>query len=222
MTRKILWLLLLAAVCAFTSLHADLTIVQHFDFMGHGWDTTVMIKAGRMRVDESEAPEMSFITDLQSGETIRLMGPDKTHPGPGQVYHEAIAAAEQQLPGMPKDGWTASTPAGKKATISGYAADEYACSIPGIKASAWLTKAAPDYANLLKEVSAYHAHRPKNPTWEGIFALDMAALPGFPVRAVYEFRPGLIVTSTVLSISTKPIADSELNIPAGYEHPVDG
>jgi hypothetical protein len=222
--RKILWLPILAAVCAFTTLRADLTVVQHMDCAGHSWDTTILVKASRMRLDASDSPGYSVITDLKTGETIRLIHDGKTYmkiPGPGQLTHAFIDAEFHQLPGPPKDGWTASKPAAKKATISGYPADEYTCIIPGINASAWLTKRVPDYANLLKEISAYPGQAAKHPMREGIFALDMAALPGFPVRTVYEVQPGQTVTSTVLSMSAKPIADSEFDIPAGYEQSLD-
>lgn len=47
--------------------------------------------------------------------------------------------------------------------------------------------------------------------------LDMSALPGFPLRTVIESRTGQNLTKTVMSISDKPIADSEFDIPADYK-----
>ena len=49
------------------------------------------------------------------------------------------------------------------------------------------------------------------------YGLDMANLPGFPIRTVNELQPGQIITTTVESINTKPLADAEFQIPAGYK-----
>jgi hypothetical protein len=49
------------------------------------------------------------------------------------------------------------------------------------------------------------------------YGMDIAALPGFPVRIVYELHPGETTTTTVLSMDAKPIADSVFDIPADYK-----
>jgi hypothetical protein len=211
--RKIFWLPLLTAVCCLTSLHADLTIVQHVDGMGQNMDTTMMFKAGRTRVDAS--PQTSMIMDLKSGEMISLMHAQKSYMKiPSQMAQMAMDAMKQSS-GTAKSGM-ALTPTGKKDTISGYPAEEYTATIAGMKMTMWLTKAVPDYANLLKQMSDAFAQGPMAVMMKGI-GLDMAALPGFPVRTVNELQPGQTVTSTVLSVSSKPIPDSEFDVPADYK-----
>jgi hypothetical protein len=210
--RKILWLPLLTAVCGFSSLHADLTIVQHVDGMGQNLDTTMMFKAGRTRVD---SPATSMIMDLKTGEIMTLMHAQKSYMKiPSQMAQMAMDAMKQS-PNASKEGGMTLTPTGKKDTISGYAAEEYTATIAGTKMTMWLTKGVPNYASVLKEMSAAFAQGPMAAMMKGI-GLDMAALPGFPVRTVNEMQPGQTVTSTVLSVSTSPIADSEFAIPAGY------
>jgi hypothetical protein len=187
--RKILWLLLLSVACAFTSLRADLTIVQRVDGGGISRENTVIFKEGHARFDIS--PAASMIWDLKSGELVKLVHAKKSYfkiPSDGASKQDALAL----------------TPTGKKDTISGFAADEYACTLAGVKASVWLTKAAPDYASLVKEMSAF-------------YGMDIAALPGFPVRIVYELQPGETTTTTVLAMDAKPIADSVFDIPADYK-----
>ena len=97
--------------------------------------------------------------------------------------------------------------------ISGVAADEYTCTVPGGKLTLWLTRALPDDELALKEASGALG--------QGLLmqsdGIDMATLPGFPIRTVLEVRPGETITRTVLSVSTKPVPDSEFEIPAGYK-----
>lgn len=211
--RAILWLPVLTAVCAVSSLRADLTIVQHMDGMGAAIDSATLFKDGRARNDESAA--VSLIMDLKSGEVIRLMHAQKSYTKISGHIPAAVIHAMTQSPILPKDGGLALTPAGKKDTVSGYATDEYTCATPRIKMSVWLTKAMPGYAEILKEMSTGFPAIPAVAVLKGL-GLDIAALPGFPVRIAYEVRPGQTITSTVVSISSKPIADSEFEIPADY------
>ncbi len=108
------------------------------------------------------------------------------------------------------------TATGKKDTISGYAAEEYTATIAGSKLSLWLTKAIPDYEKTLKEMSAAFSQGPMAAMMQS-YGLDMANLPGFPVRTVNELQPGQTVTTTVESINTKPLADSDFEVPGGLQ-----
>jgi hypothetical protein len=191
--RKILLLTLLTAVCGFTSLRADLTIVQRVDEKGMSRENSVMFKEGHARFDMS--PAASMIWDIKSGELVKLVHAKKSY---------IKIPTDGMSPATPKDGGLALTPTGKKDTISGYAADEYAGTISGTKATVWLTKAGPDDAGLIKEMSAF-------------YGMDLAALPGFPVRIVYESAPGETFSATLLSVTPKPIADSVFVIPADYK-----
>lgn len=223
--RTFLCLSILSAVCGVASLRADLTIVEHVDGIGQTRDATMMVKAGRTRVDPS--PGVSLITDIASGETISLLHAQKMY----TRFHTAQAAIlAMELPNMPQNGGISLTPIGRKETIGGYASDEYTCTphLPanvsekhwtaaaGMKTTLWLSKSVPDYASILQEMSAFYVEGPLAPRLKSLFGSDLAALPGFPVRIVYEFQPGQAVTSTVVSISNKPIADSEFDIPVDY------
>lgn len=221
--RKILCLPLLTAVCALTSLRADLTIVEHCDSTGEptshaeyaNSDTAVMFKDGYTRFDYS--PAESRIRDLKSGETFDLMHAQKSYiKMPGETALATPDAAKQS-PGTTKDAGTPLTPTGRTETISGYAADECAGVIAGIKITMWLSKAVPDYAHILREMSAVYPPVQGSSNWRSVWGLDLATLPGFPVRTVYEFGSGHTLTLTVVSINTRPIADSEFDIPADYK-----
>jgi hypothetical protein len=222
--RKILWLPLLAAVCGLSSLHADITIVQHVDGMGQNMVGATMFKAGRIRVDYAPfkpgqtragaSPATSVIADLKTGEVIKMTPPRKT-------YTKTTPDAMSQSTGTTSDGGAPSLkPTGKKATVSGYEAEEYTVAVSGVKMSMWLTKAIPDYAAVvgqMAEMSAAFSEGPLAATLKSV-GMSMEPLPeGFPVRTVYEFAPGQTVTSTVLSVSTKPIPDFEFEVPAEYK-----
>jgi hypothetical protein len=210
MISTILWLPLLTAVCAVSSLRADLTVVERVEGLGENMETTMMFKAGRSRVDTSlgraSLTPISAITDVKSGGLISLMHAQKTYTKVPQAFLDASVPSETA-----KDGGTQLTPTGKKDTISGYAADEYTySSVKGPKMTLWLSKAVPDYANLLKEWAASCPPARGGPSF--------TTMPGFPVRVSQEeAQPGHALTTTVVSISTKPIADSEFEIPADYK-----
>ena len=105
---------------------------------------------------------------------------------------------------------------GKSDTISGFAAEEYTCTVAGVKTTLWLTKALPNYETALKEISGSLTQGPMGPLMQS-YGADMAKLPGFPIRTVLEFPSGATITRTVVSVSTKPVPDSEFEIPAGYQ-----
>jgi hypothetical protein len=214
MTHKILCLSLLTAACGFSSLRADVTLVEQTDAMGQNVDSTILVKDGHTRVDTPIGA--SVIVDLKSGEVISLMHAEKTYMKvPAQMAQAALAFASQS-PLLPQAGSMALTATGKKDTISGYAADEYTFAVAGKPISVWLTKAAPDYVNLLKEVAAAFAQGPMGAIIKGI-GLDIASLPGLPVRFAGEVQPGQTVTSTITSISSSPISDSQFAVPADYK-----
>ena len=195
------------------SVRADLTIVQKIEGMGQNMESTAEFKGTKTRVNA--APGTSIIMDLKSGEMTQLTESQKTYlKVPVQLAQAAIDSMKKmQGDNAPKPQLTAT---GKKDTISGYAAEEYTTTIAGSKLSLWLTKAIPDYEKTLKEMSASFSQGPMASMMQS-YGLDMANLPGFPIRTVNEVSPGQTLTTTVVSISTKPVADSEFAIPAGYK-----
>ena len=195
------------------NVRADLTIVQKMDGMGQNMETTAKFKGSKTRVDAG--PNMSIIMDLKSGEMEQINDAQKTYlKVPMQIEQAALDSMKKmQGDGAQKPQLTAT---GKKDTISGFAAEEYTATIAGSKLSLWLTKALPDYEKTLKEMSAAFSQGPMAAMMQS-YGLDMANLPGFPIRTVNELQPGQTITTTVESINTKPVADSEFQIPAGYK-----
>ncbi len=210
---------ILLFACAFWMLggmpaRADLTVVQKVEGLGEDMENTSRFKAGKTRVDTS--PGTSIIMDLKTGEIINLVHAAKTYVKVSGGTARAAIESMKPAPGGPADPKPALAATGRQETISGFAADEYTCTVAGVKMTLWLTRALPDYELALKETSGALSQGPMGTLMQS-YGIDMAALPGFPIRTVLETRPGETMTRTVLSVSTKPVPDSEFEIPAGYK-----
>jgi hypothetical protein len=198
MTKPLPALLLLAASGLLTNLHADLAIVQKTDGAGQDIETTTNIKLSKMRVD---TPANVVIMDLKTGALTSLMPAEKKYMKiPSQMAQAVFdsmkksAADQPQTPPVP-------APTGNKETISGYPCEEYTYNYHGSAA--------------LQEMAAAFSQGPMAAMVKSV-GVDFATLPGFPIRTVTELKPGETMTSTTLSVSTKPIPDAEFEIPAGY------
>jgi hypothetical protein len=212
MTKPLPALLLLAASGLLTNLHADLAIVQKTDGAGQDIETTTNIKLSKMRVD---TPANVVIMDLKTGALTSLMPAEKKYMKiPSQMAQAVFdsmkksAADQPQTPPVP-------APTGNKETISGYPCEEYTYNYHGSKLILWLTTALPGYQAALQEMAAAFSQGPMAAMVKSV-GVDFATLPGFPIRTVTELKPGETMTSTTLSVSTKPIPDAEFEIPAGY------
>ena len=193
---------------------ADLTVVQKVEGVGQAYENTSMSKDGKARVDTS--PGTSLIMDLKTGETISLNRPQKTFLKiSGEMTRTAIASVQKTQDEHP-DARSPLTPTGRKETISGYDAEEYTCTVAGVKGSLWLTKALPDYQAALKELGAGFKQGAMATTMQN-YGFDMSTLPGFPVRSVLEVPPGQTMTRTVISANTRFIDEAEFQIPADYK-----
>lgn len=208
-------LLIVAAAGLFAvagNVRADLTIVQKIEGMGQSLENTAKFKGDKTRVD---AAPTTLIMNLKTGEMTRLIPESKTYMKVPVEVEQAAIDSMKKTGGDPTDK-PQLVPTGKKDTISGFAAEEYACTIAGTRLSLWLTKALPDYEKALKEMSVAFNQGPMAGLMQS-YGLDMASLPGFPIRTVNESQPGQTVTTTVVSVNTKPLADSEFEVPADYK-----
>ena len=212
---KTLLLACAVSVLGMASLRADLTVVQRIEFGDDSHtESTSEFKAGKTRVDAFHGT--SLIMDLKSGEIISFNQNTKTY------FKEAFNMATPPATGgtsLPQTGPSDVKPAliatGRKDMISGFLADEYTCTIAGVKTALWLTKALPDYQKVVEEMK--NSSQGPLGTRTLTDGLDIADLPGFPLRVAIEPQPGQTgSTLTVVSVTTKPIADSEFEIPAGY------
>lgn len=199
---------------------ADLLMTQKVEGTGQDVEITTKCKGERLRIDV--APGMSMIVDTKSGAMTNLMHAQKSYmqipASVAQAAVENIKRQQAQAGGSPaSEAKPQLTATGKKETISGYASEEYTTTVNNMKMRLWLTKALPDYQSALKQLAAATEQGPLAAQSRGMgMNLDLTNLPGFPMRTVLEMGPSQSVTSTVTTISTKPLADTEFSVPTEY------
>ncbi len=212
--NKTLFPTLALSAALLAAARADLTVVQKIDGSGQNLQSTTEFKGSKTRVDA--APGMSIIMDLKSGDMINLMREQKAYMKiPAAMAQQAVEAMKK-MGGDKGEAKPDLKPTGRKDTISGYASEEYSSLVGGKKMSFWLTKALPNWDAILKEMNAAMSQGPMAAMMQGL-GLDMSTLPGFPMRVVQETGEGEGMTSTVVSVSTKPIPDADFAIPDGYK-----
>ena len=212
--KKFPAVVLLACLCLLPDLRADITIVQQIDGDGQNRESTTKIRSDKTRIDAS--PATSIIMDLKSGEVISLMHAEKKYVKiPSQMTQAALESV-RKMQGNQAAAPPNLAPTGKKESISGYPTEEYTLNFGGHKLSLWLTKALPDYQDVLKQMAAAFSQGPMAAMVKNL-GMDFTTLPGFPIRTVNEWQPGRLLTSTVVSVSTAPIPDSDFEIPASYQ-----
>ena len=204
------------------SARADLLMTQKVEGTGQDVEITTKCKGDQLRIDV--APGMSMIVDTKSGSMTNLMHTQKSYMQiPASVAQAAVdnLKRQQAQAGASPNASEAKpqlTATGNKETISGFAAEEYNTTLNNLKMHLWLTKTMPDYQSALKQLAAATEQGPLAAQSRGMgMNVDLANLPGFPLKTVLEMGPSQKVTSTVTAISTKPIPDSEFIVPAGYQ-----
>ena len=207
---------LAAASCLLgaATLRADLTIVQKIEGLGQATESVTKYKDGKTRIDVT--PGSTIIMDAKTGETVSLMHAQKRYL---KAPAEVVKAAVENMQGEPPQagaGKPQLLPTGRKETIAGYAADEYSATVAGSKIALWLTKTMPNYEQASRELGEAFKQGPLAAMSQN-FGLDLANLPGFPVRTVNQIQPGQTITATLVSVSTQPISDTDFQIPAEYQ-----
>ncbi len=202
--------LLLAALAP---ARADLLITQKVEGMGPTpMEMTTRVKGDKMRVDPT--PEMSMIVDVKTGDMINLLHAQKAYL---KISGDTAKAMMEQM--KQGQGAAAGKPdlkaTGKKETINGYACEEYAATVNGMKLNFMLTKALPNYEAALKQLADSMKNGPLAQQTQGM-GLDFGTLPGFPLRTAMEMA-GQKMTSTVTNVSTAALPEAEFALPAGYK-----
>ena len=192
------------------TLRADLTIVQKVEGLGEATQSVTKYKDGKTRMDVT--PGATIIMDAKSGETINLLPARKRY---FKVTADAVKAAVENVEGG-HDSKPQLAPTGRKEVIAGYPAEEYSATVAGSKIALWLTRAIPDYEQASRELGAAFKQGPLAAMSQN-FGLDLANLPGFPVRQVKELERGQTVVATLVSVSTRPIPDADFEVPADYQ-----
>lgn len=190
---------------------ADLTIVQKVDGTEGTKRIVLKVKGDKARVEVS--PQITTILDAKSGELTTLLNDQKT------VMHisgEKAKAMAEMAKSAIQDGEPEKAvpkPTGRKETIGGFETEEYVSDTPKLHTTYWVAKNYPNAQSILAQMTVLQ---------NGVFATmrkgmpDFHDLPGLPLRTKIKMEGQGEITSTIDSLKTDPIADSEFAIPADY------
>ena len=190
---------------------ADLTIEQKVDGAGGIHKLTLKVKGDKARVDIN--PQISTIIDAKTGDVTTLLHDKKTIMRVSGEKAKAMAEMAKSFAKEETPEQAVPKATGKKETINGYETDEYVTDSAKYHASYWVAKNYPNYENILKQMMIMQ---------QGAFAAltkgmpDYHILPGLPLRTEIKVPGQEDVTSTIESLKTDFLLESDFAIPAGY------
>ncbi len=201
----------LVSLALLTTARADLTIVQKVAGSEGAHQITMKVKGDKARVEIG--PQITTILDAKSGDILNLMKEKKMVM---RIPGEKAKAMAEMAKSFVKDeaaGQAAPKPTGKKETINGYETSEYVSESPKFHATYWVATSYPDYKNILAQMAILQKGAFEQIT-KGM--PDYHALPGLPLRTEVRVSGREPIVSTIESVKTSPLADSEFTVPAGY------
>ena len=191
---------------------ADFVIVQKVDGLGQqSGNITVKIKDTKTRSEL--APQISYITDGATGESMTLMHAQK---GCLKVSAEQGRALMEQ---MRKTQGASGSPAkpvatGQKETVEQWAAEIFTWSGGSLSVRYWVARDFPNTAAIQAAMDKAQAG--------GIGALSKSLLPassefpGMVVKTEMKTK-GKTVTSTIVSVKEEAVDAKEFEMPADYK-----
>src|SRR5260370_20779093 len=238
---KIALCLLALGTSFLLSARADLTIVysstvQPAAQAAKGGDTapasnvTIKIKGDKARIDAS--PKLSTIVNGTTGEVVNLMNEQKTVVRISRDKVKAVTEMLNKVAGnnkKEKDGVETAklTPTGQKEMISRNKTEQYTYDRPDFKATYWIASNYPDGPAILAQLQSI-----KSEFWDAANTKmpDFRDFPALPIRTQLVMTKegsapekkrratpsghGTEITSTITSVSTDPITDTEFTRPS--------
>lgn len=201
----------LVSLALLVTARADLTIVQKVEGSDGSHQITMKVKGDKARVEMS--PQMTTIIDGKSGEIMNLIHNKKMVMRISGEKARAMAEIAKSFVQEEAPDQAPPKATGKKQTIKGYQTEEYVSDSPKFHASYWVATSYPDYQKILAQMSilqkgAFNAITKGMP--------DYRALPGLPLRTEVKIEGQEPIVSTIDSVRTDPLSDSEFALPAGY------
>ena len=191
--------------------HADLTIVQRVEGATQNGDVTVKIKGDKERIDAPSQP--TRVIDGKTGEMTDLMNDRKSFLKISAAQIKAATESMNRLNAGKQSTPPKLMPTGKKDTINGYEAEEYAYETPQFKAAFWVATKYPGAADILKQMQA-----PISGAWKpsNMGLPDYTDFTGLPLKTVITVGTDQVVT-TIVSIKQDAVNASEFEIPKDFQ-----
>jgi uncharacterized protein DUF4412 len=209
--RKLAVISVIFIVGLIVSAHADLTIVQRVEGATQNGDVTVKIKGDKERIEAPSQP--TRIIDGKTGEMTDLMNDRKSFLKISAAQIKAAQESMNQLNAGKQSAPPKLTPTGKKETINGYEAEEYAYETPQFKAAFWVSTKYPGAADILKQMQA-----PISGAWKpsNMGLPDYTDFAGLPLKTVITVGSDQVVT-TIVSLKQDAVNASEFEIPKDFQ-----
>jgi hypothetical protein len=209
------FLILLAVAFAAASLHADLVLQQQIATPTYTGVTAMKIKGAKVRMDmyAGQPQASSFITDLDTGETITIMHSQKL------FLKTAGTPMKQTKPASAGNATDSRSKApvphatGKTQKVGDYDTELYTWSnARGITGTAWVAKNFPDFARIRTDIAALD----KIAGADNDTSPELSTLPGMVVRSEVT-GGGQTLSLALISAKEGPLDASLFGVPRDYK-----
>ncbi len=210
---------LILVVSVATSAQGDLTVVQKIEGAGAVTadgkaprEMVIRIKGDKARMDLGS--QLATIIDSKTGDVVNLMTEQKKFLRVSGQEARAVAETAARFTAKVEPNEKPKLVAtGRKETVNGYETEEYLSETPEFKATYWIALSYPEGADVLKQLQTV------TPQAWGLgdnSMPDYRDFPGVPLRTRIVLG-GKEIVSTVTSIKTDPVPETEFTPPAGFE-----
>jgi hypothetical protein len=197
--------------CAFAA-KADYVIKQTIENAGKTREVEIKVKDTKLRIDT--ATQNSALFDSKSGDETILLHQQKAFV---KISADQLKSRTEAMKRALKlnDESSANVdlkPTGKKETIQGYEAEEYAATVGGVPTTVFIAKSYPNYQRFLEALSTAH----KASALPSSLSIPAEKYPGMPLRTQIEVK-GQKVTTTLDSAEETSLPDDDFAVPADYK-----
>jgi len=200
--------LLFSSLCV----RADTVVTEQVEAGGRNMTITLKIKGDKIRTDAT--PQMTTITDTDTGDTLMIVHPQKSYM---TISGEMAKAMREQMMKMAPSAETAEKPklvdTGKTEKVGNFNTEIFTMDTPTTNLTFWVTKDIPNYAMVNEQLKKLRGM--SNSGSASIPVPDTSDMQGLSVKTQIVSK-GKTVTITILSAEEKPIDDAEMAPPAGY------
>jgi hypothetical protein len=197
--------------CAFAA-KADYVIKQTIENAGKTHEIEIKIKDTKLRIDT--ANQNSALFDSKTGDETILLHQQKAFV---KISAERLKSRSEAIKRMLKldDENSASVelkPTGKKETIQGYEAEEYATTLGGVPTTVFVAKSYPNYQKFLEALTTAQ----KASALQSSLSIPPDKYPGMPLRTQVELK-GQKLTTILDSAEETSLPDADFTVPADYK-----
>jgi hypothetical protein len=196
-----------------TIANGDFVLKQTVENFGQRQQVTIKLKGSKCRIDTSS--DTSALIDPQTGTVILLHQPKMfMKVSPEQLSAQAEAIKKMLSASGNANETTDFQANGKTDNISGFATEEYTGKVDGLPITLDVTKAFPNYQELLAQLYAVQDAPGLSPFHT--LSVPPEKYPGLPIRTTVELLGQKVVT-TLDTVEEATLADGDFVIPADYQ-----